>query len=358
MARQNTAVRLSPEDRLILEQHLRSTKTEQRTVLRSRIILAAAAGQGSCEIARSLDVGAETVSKWRVRFSREGLAGLSDLPRSGRTKRYKEEEVRTRISQLLDKPAPKGYATWNGRLLAQALGDVSAHQVWRVMRQHGIQLQRRHSWCLSTDPEFAAKAADIVALYLDPPEGALVLSVDEKPHIQALERAQGYLKLPNGRAITGYAHEYKRHGTTTLFAALNVVTGAVKAGHYNRRRRREFLDFMNELVADFPASITIHVILDNLSTHKPKHDRWLTRHKNVHFHFTPTRASWLNQIECWFSILSRSALRGASFTSAKQLRQAIDDFIEVYNQTAAPFEWRKTKVYPKGFNRSMTDLCN
>jgi transposase len=186
MARQNTAVKLSPEDRLILEQHLRSSKTEQRTILRSRIILAAAAGQGSCEIARSLDVGAETVSKWRVRFSREGLAGLSDLPRSGRTKRYKEEEVRTRISQLLDKPPPKGYATWNGRLLAQALGDVSPHQVWRVMRQHGIQLQRRHSWCLSTDPEFAAKAADIVALYLDPPEGALVLSVDEKPQSKRL----------------------------------------------------------------------------------------------------------------------------------------------------------------------------
>lgn len=356
VAPRNTAIHLSPEDQLILKQRLRCTKTEQRVALRSRIILLAADGKGTCEIARSLNIGAETVSKWRIRFAREGIAGLSDLPRPGRAKRY-DEEVGTRLLKLLDMPPPKGYATWNGGLLAQALGDVSRHQVWRVLRRYDIQLQRRHSWCLSTDPEFAAKAADIVGLYLSPPEEALVLCVDEKPHIQALERAQGYLKLPNGRAITGYAHEYKRHGTTTLFAALNTVTGAVKAGHYNRRRRREFLDFMNQLVADYPVSMTIHVILDNLSTHKPKHDRWLARHKNVHFHFTPTRASWLNQIECWFSILSRSALKGASFTSPKQLRQAIDDFIDVYNETAAPFEWRKTEVHPKGF-RHMTDLCN
>jgi len=357
VARRNTTIHLSPEEQLILKQRLRSTKSEQRVALRSRIILAAAAGRGTCEIARSLNIGAETVSKWRIRFAREGLTGLSDLPRPGRAKRY-EEEVSARLLTLLDRPPPKGYAMWNGRLLAQALGDVSHHQVWRVLRQHGIQLQRRHSWCLSTDPEFAAKAADIVGLYLSPPEEALVLSIDEKPHIQALERAQGYLKLPNGRAITGYAHEYKRHGTTTLFAALDIVTGAVKAGHYKRRRRREFLDFMNEVVADYPASKTIHVILDNLNTHKPKHDRWLARHKNVHFHFTPTRASWLNQIECWFSILSRSALKGASFTSPKQLRQAIDDFIDVYNETAAPFEWRKTEVHPKAFKPYMTDLCN
>lgn len=357
MARQNTEIHLSPEDRLILERQVRSSKTEQRIALRSRIVLSAADGKGTCEIARQVGIGAETVSKWRVRFAREGMAGLADKPRPGRAKRY-DEQVSARLLKLLDKAPPKGYATWNGRLLAQALGDVSRHQVWRVMREHGIQLQRRHSWCLSTDPEFARKAADIIGLYLSPPEGALVLSVDEKPHIQALERAQGYLKLPNGRAITGYAHEYRRHGTTTLFAALNIVTGAVKAGHYKRRRRREFLDFMNELVAEYPESITIHVILDNLNTHKPKHDVWLARHKNVRFHFTPTHASWLNQIECWFSILSRSALKGASFTSPKQLRQAIDDFIEVYNKTAAPFEWRKTEVHPKQLKQYMTDLCN
>jgi transposase len=153
-----------------------------------------------------------------------------------------------------------------------------------------------------------------VGLYLNPPEHALVLSVDEKPHIQALERAQGWLKLPNGKALTGFQHDYKRHGTTTLFAALEVATGLVKGDHYKRRRRMEFLDFMNGIVAEHPGR-EIHVILDNLNTHKPKRDRWLARHKNVHFHFTPTHASWMNQVEIWFSILQSQSLTGASFTS-------------------------------------------
>ena len=248
-----------------------------------------------------------------------------------------------RILATLDEPPPEGYATWSGSLLAEALGDVHKRQVWRVLEKHGIQLQRRRSWCISTDPEFAPKAADIVGLYLDPPENAVVLSVDEKPHIQALERAQGWLKLPNGKAVTGFSHEYKRHGTTTLFAALNVATGKVKAGHYQRRRRIEFLDFMNSVIAEYPDQ-EIHVILDNLSTHKPKRDHWLSLHKKVHFHYTPTHASWLNQIEIWFSILSRRALKGASFTSPKQVRHAIDLFIKAHNKKAAPFEWKKSHV--------------
>ena len=241
---------------------------------------------------------------------------------------------------MLDQPPPEGYAGWNGTLLAAALQDVSKHQVWRVLRRHKIYLQRRRSWCISTDPEFASKAADIVGLYLSPPENALLLCVDEKLSIQALERAQGFLRLPNGKAVNGFSHCYKRHGTTTLFAALDVATGQVRTGHYRRRRRREFLDFMNELVAAHPDR-EIHVVLDNLNTHKPKDDRWLQRHSQVHFHFTPTYSSWLNQVECWFSILSRQALRSASFTSAQQLREAIDRFVAVYNRKAAPFEWTK-----------------
>ena len=243
----------------------------------------------------------------------------------------------------LDEPPPERYATWSSSLLAEALGDVHKRQVWRVMEKHGIQLQRRRSWCISTDPEFAPKAADIVGLYLDPPENAVVLSVDEKPHIQALERAQGWLKLPNGKAVTGYSHEYKRHGTTTLFAALNVATGQVKAGHYQRRRRVEFLDFMNAVIAEYPDQ-EIQVILDNLSTHKPKRDHWLSWHKNVHFHYAPTHASWRSQIEIWFSIVSRAALQGASFTWPKQVRHAIDLFIKAHNQKAAPFNWKKSHV--------------
>ncbi|MGH7409876.1 MAG: IS630 family transposase, partial [Candidatus Methylomirabilis sp.] len=220
-----------------------------------------------------------------------------------------------------------------------------------------IQLQRRRSWCVSTDPEFAPKAADIVGLYLDPPENAMVLCVDEKPAIQALERAQGWLRLPSGKALTGYAHEYTRHGTTTLFAALEVATGQVKTGHFTRRRRREFLAFMNEVVAAYPER-DIHVILDNLNTHKPKRDRWLRRHTNVHFHYTPTHASWLNQVEIWFSILSRRALRGASFTSPRQVREAIDHFVKAHNETAAPFHWTKQHVSSKGFSSSYANLPN
>ena len=244
---------------------------------------------------------------------------------------------------MLDEPAPKGYARWNGPLLAKALGDVDAQFVWKVMRKHGIALERRRPWCISTDPEFAAKAADVVGLYLHPPENAIVLSVDEKPHIQALERAQGWLKLPNGKAITGVAHEYKRHGTSNLFAALNVATGQVLASHTNRRRRIEFLAFMNKVVSQYGGR-EIHVVLDNLNIHKPKHDHWLQRHKNVRFHYTPTHASWLNQIEVWFSKLSRDALKGASFTSPAQLRAAINQYVEVHNANAKPFKWTKPVV--------------
>lgn len=331
------------EDRGVLEGWVSGAKTEQRLALRGRIILAAAGGRSSRAIARAEGVRAATVSKWRGRFARRGIAGLLDAPRSGAKRRY-DETTRQRILAKLDEPPPAGYASWSGELVAQALGDVSADQVWRVLRNQRIHLQRRRSWCISTDPQFAAKAADVVGLYLHPPDNAVVLSVDEKPHIQALERAQGYLRLPNGQALAGFSHEYKRHGTTTLFAALNILTGTVMGGHYHRRRRREFLEFMNEVVGRY-AGREIHVILDNLNTHKPKDDLWLAHHPNVHFHFTPTHASWLNMIECWFSILVRAALRGASFTSPQQLREAIDRFIQSYNQKAVPFEWTKEVVH-------------
>jgi transposase len=196
-----------------------------------------------------------------------------------------------------------------------------------------------------------------VGLYLKPPENAIVLSVDEKPSIQALERAQSYIRLPNGWAVSGFAHEYKRHGTTTLFAALETATGLVKAGHYKRRRRRQFLDLMNGVIEAYGKEKEIHVILDNLSTHKPKNDRWLKSHPNVHLHFTPTHTSWLNQIECWFSILSRQALQGASFVGIKQLREAIDHFIIAYNEQAAPFEWRQTENKQQPLRDNIAYLC-
>ena len=356
MSRLAPRIELLEDERKTLERWVRASRTEQRLVLRSKIILLAAEGLLNKEISERMQVRQATVSEWRTRFAAKRLEGLQDSPRSGKPRRYNEHTERRILNQLDEKP-PAGHVTWTGRLVAKALDDVSEHQVWRVLRKHGIHLQRRHSWCVSTDPQFAEKAADIVGLYLSPPENAVVISVDEKPAIQALERAQGYLKLPNGKAITGYNHEYRRHGTTTLFAALNIATGQVKAGHYNRRRRREFLDFMNSIISEFSGK-EIHVILDNLKTHRPKNDKWLGRHKNVHFHYTPTHASWLNQIEIWFSILTRRALRGASFISVKQLRKAITDFIQSYNKEAAPFEWKKTRVKAVPMKKSYAELRN
>lgn len=355
MSYKPTSIELKTEQKLVLESWIRSTTAAQRQVFRAKIIIMANEGMGTNAIAREMKTRAATVTKWRVRFARQGLDGLRDAPRPGQRRRYMPDDEK-QVLQMLDKPVPSGYAQWNGRLLAEAL-SLPADYVWSVLRSHGIQLQRRRSWCISTDPEFAEKAADVVGLYLDPPENALVLCVDEKPHIQALERAQGYLKLPNGRALTGFSHEYKRHGTTTLFAALEAATGQVVAGHYQRRRRVEFLDFMNRVVEGHPDR-EIHVIMDNLNTHKPKRDMWLARHKNVHFHFIPTHASWMNQVEVWFSLLSRYALKGATFASARELREAIDRFVAAYNPKAHPFEWTKQVVHPKTLKRCYADLAS
>lgn len=339
-------VRLRPEERAVLEARLRAPTTEQRQIFRARIVLLAAEGRSTRSIARELGTMPRTVSGWRGRFAREGLAGLEDRPHTGPRPKYGTETGR-RILALLDRPPPQGYARWTGPLLAEALGDVHEQQVWRFLRAQKIDLAGRKSWCESNDPEFAAKAADIVGLYMAPPENAIVICIDEKPSIQALERAQGYLKLPNGRTLSGHSHNYKRNGTSTLFAALEVATGKITAAHKKRRRRIEFREFMNQIVAAYPTDTAIHVILDNLNTHKPKIDRWLKRHSSVRFHFTPTHASWLNQVEIWFSILEGKSLRGVSFSSVQQLREHIDAFISRYNEHAIPFVWTKAKVHQR-----------
>jgi transposase len=338
-------VRLQPEERAVLGARVRAATTEQRHVMRARIVLLAGEGRSTRSIAREVGTMPRTVSTWRGRFARERLAGLEDRRRPGPKPKY-SPATGQRILAVVNRPPPAGYVRWTGPLIAAALGDVHEQQVWRFLRQQRIDLDGRKSWCVSTDPEFAAKAADIVGLYIKPPDHAIVLAVDEKPHIQALERAQGYLRLPNGRALTGQSHEYKRHGTSTLFAALNVATGKVHGAHYHRRRRIEFLDFMNRVVAAYPGR-DIHVILDNLSTHKPKQDRWLARHPNVQFHFTPTHASWLSQVEIWFSILGSQSLKNASFTSVTELRDHIDAFITAYNDNPHPFVWTKAQVHQK-----------
>ena len=357
MSRPAPEIQLSTEEKETLLHWMRSTKTERRMLERARVILLAANGLNGKEIAARMETRTARVSKWLRRFAKDRIAGLLDAPRPGEKRRKYNPATEERILKALDEPPPAGYSRWNGRLLAEHLGQVSKDQVWRVMRKHHLSLARRQSWCVSTDPEFSRKAADVVGLYLNPPENALVLCVDEKPCIQALERAQGWIRLPNGRALTGFAHEYKRHGTSTLFAALEVATGLVHAGHYRRRRRREFLDFMNELVAKNPDK-EIHVVLDNLNTHKPKQDRWLKAHPQVHFHFIPTRSCWLNQVECWFSILSRGALQGANFTSVKMLIEAIETFVANWNQHATPFEWTKEEVHQQQMKHSYSNLRN
>jgi len=341
MSRKAKEITLTVEERAELDRLVRTHTTPKRMAERGQIILWGAEGQSNTEITERFRTCGARISKWRTRFVKEGLEACSMNHVAGsRVSTPQRPSVRfcRRLMILLQ----KGYAQWNGRLLGESTG-IPDYEVCAVFRRYGISLQRRRSWCISTDPEFTRKSADIVGLYLDPPENAMVVCTDEKPAIQALERAQGWLKLPNGKALTGANHEYRRHGTTTLFAALNVATGQVKTGHYGRRRRREFLDFMNEIVAEH-LDEEIHVVMDNLKIHKPKRDHWVKRHPKVHFHFTPTHASWLNQIEIWFSLLSRYALTGASFTSVRQLRQAIDDFISVHNERAAPFEWTKRYV--------------
>src|SRR5215472_5371879 len=355
MPRPATRIVLTDQEREALAAWSRSGTDEHRKVERARVILLASEGLPARAIARRLKTRLARVSKWRQRFAQSRLAGLEDAARPGKPKTY-DAQTEKRILTLLDAAPPEGYSQWNGRLLAEELGDVSDDQVWRVLRKHKIQLQRRRRWCISTDPEFGPKAADVVGLYLSPPEDAVVLCVEEKPHIQVLERAQGWLRLPNGKALNGFSHCYKRHGTSTLFAALEVATGQVRVRHYPRRRRRGFLDFMNDVVVQHP-NLEIHVILDNLNTHKPKQDRWLARHQNVRLHFIPTYSSWLNMVEVWFSILSRQALRNLSCTTIRQLREAIDRFVKAYQQTAAPFEWTKAVVEPSAPRQRYSDLC-
>jgi len=347
-------VRLRPKIRKVLEARCRAPSTPQSEATRARIVLLAAAGRSTRSIANEVGVQPRIVSKWRNRFADHGLAGLKDRPRAAKPPIY-GPATNKRILALLDKHPPAGYARWTGPLLAKALKDVDVQYVWRFLREHKIDLVARKSWCESNDPEFVAKAADVVGLYINPPAKAIVLCVDEKPSIQALERAQGYLRLPNGRALTGQSHDYKRHGTTTLFAALEVATGRIIAAHSKRRRRVEFLGFMNSVVAAFPDR-ELHVVLDNLNTHK-KCEHWLKKHPKIHFHYTPTRSSWLNQIETWFSVLQGQSLTGASFTSVEQLKEHIDAYIAAYNETATPFAWTKKKVRQRRFkNRRITQL--
>jgi transposase len=355
MARNAPAITCGPEDRQELER-LAASRTESKPMVeRAQMLLGCLAGKRVTEVAGLCHTRPNTVIKWRQRFAQQGVPGLRDAPRPGAKPVY-GADFRNRVLALLEQPPPVGQACWDGPAVAAALHG-SAHAVWRVLRQEGIGLQRQRSWCVSTDKEFAVKAADIVGLYLNPPEKALVISVDEKPSIQALERKTGYVETDNGKIVRGLKSTYQRHGTLNLFAALEVATGQVKTAITQLKRREEFLQFMDPVVTEAPADQELHVILDNYCTHK-KCEAWLARHPNVHFHFTPTSASWLNQVEIWFGILSRKALRGLSSRSTADLRQAIEAFIKTYSQHAKPFKWRKREVKGSQLRNTIVNLCN
>lgn len=334
----------------------KSRTEEARMVERARIILACLEGKEIQQVAGELNTSIPTVGKWRRRFARQGLDGLKDRSRPGKPAKY-GTLFRDRILALLEQPPPAGMSHWDGPAVAEQLG-ASVYAVWRVLRREGIYLQRLRTWCVSTDPEFAPKAAEVVGLYLNPPLNAVILSVDEKPSIQAIERPSGYVETDSGAVVRALKSTYKRHGTLNLFAALDVATGQVRTQFTERKKREDFQGFLDGVLAELPPEKEIHVILDNYSTHK-KNEEWLAKYEGrVQFHFTPTSASWLNQIEIVFSLLTRKTLRGASFKTKDQLRDAIEAFIKRHNEKAKPFKWRKREVQGAQLRNTIINLCN
>jgi len=334
----------------------RSRAEEARLVERARIVLACLEGKEIQQVAAELKVSIPTVGKWRRRFAAQGLDGLRDHPRPGKPAVY-GKAFRDRVLALLEQPPPAGLAHWDGPTVAEQLG-ASVHAVWRTLRREGIYLQRLRTWCVSTDPEFACKAAEVVGLYLNPPLNALVLSVDEKPSIQALQRPSGYVETDSGAVVRAMKSTYKRNGTLNLFAALEIASGQVYAQTTEQKKREDFRRFLDAVIDELPADKEIHVILDNYCTHKKNGD-WLAKFEGrVHFHFTPTSDSWLNQVEIWFGLLTRKALRGASFSSKDQLRSAIESFVARTNANPKPFHWRKREVRGSQLRNTIINLCN
>ncbi|HEX8863173.1 MAG TPA: IS630 family transposase [Actinomycetes bacterium] len=334
----SSALELSDEDRAVLVSWTRSSTLSAGHVERARIVLAVADGSGTSGAARQLGVSRPTVIKWRDRFARQGIAGLDDEPRSGRPKTIDDAAI---IAATLEPPPPAlGVTHWSSRLLGTHLGIGDA-TVARAWRKYHVQPWRTETFKFSTDPELEAKVHDVVGLYLNPPQKAIVLCVDEKSQIQALNRTQPILPLRPGLPQKA-THDYKRNGTTTLFAALEVATGKVVDQCYDRHGKAEFLDFLKTVAKTYPRR-ELHVVLDNYHTHK--HDdinRWLARHPRITLHFTPTSGSWLNLVEVFFGIITRQAIRRGSFDSVKQLVAKIRTFIDGWNQRCQPFTWTKT----------------
>lgn len=340
MPRPNSPVILTEAEREQLAAISRSRSLPHSLVRRARIVLWSADGMASQEIAQRAQVSAPTVALWRQRFRAQGLAGLHGELRPGRPRTYDDERVARMIRTVL-KTKPVGRTHWSVRAVAGRT-KISKSTVARYFALFGLQPHRTKSFKLSNDPFFIEKVRDIVGLYLNPPDQALVLCIDEKSQIQALERTQPMLPLGLGY-VEGVTHDYERHGTTTLFAALDVLDGTVIAQCKPRHRHQEFLAFLRHLDASVPADLDVHLIVDNYGTHKhAKVKAWLARRPRYHLHFTPTYSSWLNQVERWFGLITQQAIRRGSFDSVKDLIQKIDRFVSHYNTRARPFAWTAT----------------
>jgi len=330
---------VSDADRRILQAVVRAPTSEQRAAMRARVVLRAADGVANDRIARELGVALMTVKLWRRRYAEAGLDGLADAPRPGHPPTFTRED-RDRAMAMAMGPPPPGLTHWSVRELAKRTG-MSPSTVHRVLRERDLRPHRAETFKWSTDPALEAKVRDVVGLYLDPPDGAIVLSVDEKTQIQALDRTQPLLPMRPGQ-VERHTHDYTRHGTTCLFAALEVGTGQVTTEARERHTGADFLAFMKRVARAYPEG-ELHVVLDNVSTHTtPDVRTWLARHPRVTFHFTPTSASWMNQVETWFGILTRRAIRRGSFKSVKELVAMIDTFTRSWNDGASPFVWVKT----------------
>src|SRR5271170_6223482 len=332
---------LSDSDQRQLQQWASAYGTPQQVALRCRIVLAAAGGQSETAIAQQLNSNRPTVRLWRTRFAEKGLQALWEVaPGRGRKATYGPEKIQQVIATTLQSK-PKGRSQWSCRSLAQRLG-VSKSTVNNIWRSHNLKPHRVKTFKLSRDPKFLEKLTDVVGLYLNPPEKALVLWVDEKSQIQALDRTQPGLPMKKGRCGTR-THDYKRHGTTTLFAALDFLQGHVIGQCYERHRHQEFLKFLRQLNAQFPGDVPLHLVMDNYGTHKhPRTQAWLQQHPRFMVHFVPTSSSWLNLVERWFGELTSKCVRRGSFFSVPDLRQAIEEFLQAWNEAPKPFVWTAT----------------
>lgn len=332
---------LNAEERTELMSFAGSRSLPHSFVQRAKIVLAASEGVTNMEIAKQVGLSRQSVGKWRNRYAREGLSGIYDQMRSGRPRTLSDDKIMEVVSTTLRRK-PENATHWSTRSMAEISG-VSRSTVHRVWKAFGLKPHRQKHFKLSTDPFFVEKVRDIVGLYLNPPENAMVLCVDEKSQCQALERTQPLLPMGLGY-VEGVTHNYIRHGTLTLFAALDVATGQVIERCTKAHRHQEFLQFLKQIDSNTPPELDLHMVLDNYATHKHhKVRRWLANHPRFHLHFTPTYSSWLNQVERWFGIITQQAIRRGSFTSTKHLRARIEAFTRHYNQhKAASFNWTAT----------------